>query len=573
MKSEKQIPAEVKIAVVAVSEDLANMRLGNNGSLAYILALHEKGYKVGIHHLPKSEGDLLENRKAFPDDPNAAIQVFFPSSDELDSLVDSYKKYNEQIASEVNSKDSSELPKLLVGESGLCDLNKPTESISLTGIDFFVNRVEPMAFPYPPKGTLSVTTTLADMKKAMPGLVFNCPIYEIDGNMVGLGDKDTPQKMNELPQSLGEEVSTPTAEFSLTGSNIAESVKAMGEKYKDLFGVDKSPKVVVKPKDSAQSVGVFAMHFIPGGLDLEALKEKRISQLISTQTYEISNEALDSESDIAKIVEILSFIQKVINDKETLKDSNITNIAEEEITAGAKAMYNRVEDGETIEGKILVQPYLEGVKSGDIRVNILKNAQGDFEIASMTYRKSARNKQGGNFTTCYSTGGAKGVHASELPQKELENLNKAAAKIIGLLNDPEGKFKAQHNGVMEIGADFILAGVDDKVYLGELNYLCPALVPVGEALERGLEIKNGNAAGIYDGGLGLVKKFISGMETMQEISVKTQSESERELSVSSKKQNASDESNNEKPSGGTREPKVSRILPEKGLENLGSRQL
>lgn len=556
MKSEKQITAETKIAVVAVNEDFANMRLGTNASLAYILALHEKGYKVGIHHLPKTEDELLENQRAFPDDPNAAIQVFFPYSDELDNLVKSYKEHNEQIAkiaSEVNLKNSSELPKLLVGERGLYDLNKPIESISLTGIDFFVNRVEPMAFPYPPKGTLSVTTTLADMKKAMPRLVFNCPIYEIDGNMVGLGDKDTPQKMNEL-QSLGEEVATPTAEFSLTASNIAESVKAMGEKYKYLFGVDKPLKVVVKPKDSAQSVGVFAMQFTPSGLDLEALKKMRISQLKDTQTYEISNEALNSESDIAKIVEILSFIQKVINDKEILKDFNIADITEEKITAGAKAMYNRVEDGKTIEGKILVQPYLEGVKSGDIRVNILKNEQDDFEIASMTYRKSARIEQDGNFTTCYSTGGAKGVHVSELQKGELDNLNKAAAKIIGLLNDPKGKFRAQHNGVMEIGADFILAGVDNKVYLGELNYHCPALVPVGEALERGLEIKNGNAAGIYDGGLGLVKKFISGMEIMQELSAKAQ--------------HTSDETNAERPSESPRGFKVAKISPDDNSQKI-----
>jgi glycosyltransferase involved in cell wall biosynthesis len=85
------------------------------------------------------------------------------------------------------------------------------------------------------------------------------------------------------------------------------------------------------------------------------------------------------------------------------------------------------------------------------------------------------------------------------------------------------------------GADFILAGVDDKVYLGELNYHCPALVPVGEGLERGLEIKNSNAAGIYDGGLGLVKKFISSMEIMQELSAKAKRESEGEFSVSLKK--------------------------------------
>jgi glutathione synthase/RimK-type ligase-like ATP-grasp enzyme len=148
----------------------------------------------------------------------------------------------------------------------------------------------------------------------------------------------------------------------------------------------------------------------------------------------------------------------------------------------AKELYNE---------EVLLQPFLEGVRLGDVRVCILKNQNGDFYIAGNVFRKSVKSTDN-NFTTAYSTGSSCPHPISFLSAQEQEDLKQKSAKILTILN---GKLRQKYRDVTELGADFILVGNDKELLLSEINHLCPGLLPIAEAIERR----------VYDGGLGFAK--------------------------------------------------------------------
>jgi len=452
-----------------VNESFANMALGRNTSLAYILSSLKLGHEVYIYNLEK---DLPKSRNS-----SVATLHLTRNNKLCQVLVKNYEQRNLEIMQCVEKKDLQKLHQLKIQKvSDLIDL--ASVKIKLNEIDFIIQRLEPMKSPFPPAGKKDVNETLKELKKLFPKFIFNCPI--------NLGDKETPQKINRI---LKEKIATPTAEFSIDDETVLNQVKSMSAEYKKLYKKTFT-KLVFKPKDSAQSLGVFAVEFCENGLDFLSLKNQEITELQSMQLYKIKNNL--NEKELKKIIEILCYVQNFKSDK------SLRELTRAQILKNAKKLYH---------GKILVQPFLEGVKSGDIRTNFLKDKKGNFYVAGSTFRKSLRLEDK-NFTTTYSTGGATSQPIEILEKEEIKNLKKKIKMILDALN---GSLKEKYKNVIELGADFILVGDSKNIFLGELNHHCQALVPVSEAMARAV-----NDKAKYGFGLGFTTKgLVDAMERMK----------------------------------------------------------
>ncbi len=366
--------------LVIVNESLAEMFVGKNSTLAYILAATEFS-EVYVQNIAQ----------------NSCLKI---DQNQAKILSKKYREINQQIRS-LTAKIDSVKVKELVAEN-FCEVPE------ISTDDLIIQRLEPMKSPFPPVGEKNLDEFLSDLKKKFPQHVFNCPINFHD---------------KELAEFL--DISTPTAEFNLVDKNLADKIESMGEAYAKIYQNNKK-KVVIKPKDLAQSLGVFALD-LSQKIDIEAECKKHGEKLFS--------------------------------------------------------------------GQILAQPFLEGIRQGDIRANIIKGLSGDFEIAGFVFRKSLRAENDENFTTGFIVGGSTPRPVSDLTKLEQEDLQKKSAKILGVLNS---KLREKYRDVIELGADFILVGNGREVLLGEINHHCPGLMPIAEALKE----EN------YEDGFGLVKRLL-----------------------------------------------------------------
>ena len=489
-----------------INESFANMALGRNTSLAYILSSLKLGHEVYIYNLKKN---LPKSRNS------SILALHLTNKNKLcQALVKNYEQRNLEIMECVEKKDLKKLHQLkiqrvsdlvciepilrrdddvfsIIRRNKTSSLSAKLKTLSprlhdgvhtqaktalkLNEVNFIIQRLEPMKSPFPPAGKKDVNETLKELKKLFPKFIFNCPI--------NLGDKETPQKINRI---LKEKIATPTAEFSIDDETILNQVKSMSAEYKKLYKKTFA-KLVFKPKDSAQSLGVFAVEFCENGLDFFSLKNQEIADLHSMQLYKIKNNL--NEKELKKIIEILCYVQNFKSGK------SLIELTRWQILKNAKKLYH---------GKILVQPFLEGVKSGDIRTNFLKDKKGNFYVAGSTFRKSLRTEDK-NFTTTYSTGGATSQPIEILEKEEIKNLQKKLKMILDVLN---GSLKEKYKNVIELGADFILVGDLKNIFLGELNHHCQALVPVSEAMGKAV-----NNKAKYGFGLGFTTKVL--VDTME----------------------------------------------------------
>lgn len=367
--------------LVIINESFAEMFVGKNSTLAYILVAAEFS-EVYVQNITQ----------------NSCLKI---DQNQAEILSKKYHEINQQIRL-LKAKIDSVKVKELVAEN-FCEVPEISED------DLIIQRLEPMKSPFPPVGEKNLDEFLTDLRKKFPRHVFNCPINFHD---------------KELAEFL--DISTPTAEFNLADENLSDKVKSMGEAYAKIYQNNKK-KVVIKPKDLAQSLGVFA-------LDL--------SQKIDIPT---------------------------------------------ECKKHGEKLFSR---------QILVQPFLEGVRQGDVRANIIKDLRGNFEIAGFVFRKSLRAENDENFTTGFVVGGSKPCPIKDLTESEQEDLHKKSAKILEILNE---KLREKYRDVIELGADFILVGNGHEVLLGEINHHCPGLMPIAEALKE----EN------YEGGFGLVKRLLA----------------------------------------------------------------
>ncbi len=426
----------MKKALVILNEKLDEMGLGTNTSLSYILGAVENGFAVYLWN-------LADNPPSRHCEQSEAIHTKLIEKESAELAIAEFKKTNKKISDFVKNGDFAGLMNLKIKKA---DIKFSEETIAASEIDLVIQRLEPMKKPFPPQGNFAVDDVLRKIKNIFPNHKFNCPI--------GLKDKD----LQEF-----EGIAIPTIEFEID------------QKGSDPF----LPKSVVKPKNSAQSLGVFAVEISETGLELSTLQLKKVNDL-NSQIYKIKG-----SDPFYHLIEILCAVQSA-----RIKGLGNILVRDLDIIATAKELYNE---------KVLIQPFLEGVKLGDVRVCILKNQNGDFYLAGNVFRKSIKSSNE-TFTTAYSTGSSCPHPTSSLTREEQKDLQQKTEKILTILN---GKLREKYRDVTELGADFILVGNAKELLLSEINHLCPGLLPVAEAIEHTIDEK-----AIYDRGLGLAKKAI-----------------------------------------------------------------
>lgn len=487
-------------SLVIINEPFEEMVLGKNATLSYIAAALDLGHETFIYNLPKNP-----KKNILPRDLSSKIDVIkiSPGTIISDILISNYQEQNEnlsdRIKKSVETKDSS-LFQEIQNQKVSQILTSPVSSVTLENITNIIQRIEPMKAPFPPQGNCNLSKSMQEISTLFPHLPFNYPLHKIGDEERVLIDKQTPQIINNLLEEEGlEEIATPTKEF-LLGDCVAEIFSEIIEKYKKLFPNTSSGKIVLKPKDSAQSLGVFALEFTDSkdSFNLESLQRETPGVLEQRQIYKINSLLVLEE--LRKITEILCYIQSIKTNKiDLLAKENVTisNIPEEEILKVAKNLFN---------GNILVQPFLEGVTSGDVRANIIKNSENIFELSGMVFRKSLQSieqNKGDKFTTCLTGGESIPLPISVLEPREQINLIEKAKILLDFLN--KSPLKESYAFSNELGADFMLLGDGKNTYLGEVNHFCPALAPLSEIMNRLNKPENG----LHDGGLGIAKSVIN----------------------------------------------------------------
>ncbi len=458
--------------LVIINEPLAQMVLGRNTTLAYILSCFELGHEIYIYNLPK-------NGATFPTQIRESIATLHLKKANALKLAAEFRKNNHEIKTLRIAKKYQELAHLENKKLGdfLEITNSANFFLPLAEVDFILQRIEPMKAPFPPEGTKNVAQTLMAIKKIFPQHIFN---YPFAANFEELQDKETPQEINKI---LRRAIATPTAEFKLDDTDFSGAIDLMSAKYHEIFGKKNDSKIVIKPKNSAQSLGVFALQFSASGMDLEKLKSQKISVLANAQIYKIKKDL--SAAELKELITILCYIQRVKENK-IPTDKFVQELETQEIKRAAKELYN---------AEILAQPFLEGIKDGDIRANILKDKKGNFYCAGYTFRSSAREEIDDDFTTCYTAGKAVSKPIDILPETEKKSLLQECQIVLDILNS---ELREKYKNIIELGADFILVGDGNSVMLGEINHHCPALIPISEAMSE----EN------YEEGLGFTKRAV-----------------------------------------------------------------
>lgn len=446
---------EIMRTIVLINEDFLEMTLGQNTSLAYILSAIEIGHEVNVCRV-SPDGSFKKD----------ALEVIKLTQKNSQKLIKKYKEENQKLIA-LNGK-----PKLVKVKE--IENNFKKIKISVSDIDFVIQRLEPMKSPFPPAGKIDPKKYLKNLANIFKGKIFNNPID-------CYSDKDLPLILEKKFKNLA----TPTLKLKFS------------DKFNDKIYLAKNfgNKIVLKPENAAQGFGVFLIEFDKKGENIENILIKNLSDLVKTQTFKISE-----KKDLNKIIEILCYTQFCAANNIS-KNILVKDIKKTELKKGIKSLYGN---------EILVQPFLEGVRVGDIRINLAKNSQGNFEVTGAAFRKNI-NLNDDSFTTGIMSGHAIAKRAEEiLTKKEQSDLIKKTDFIVASLN---GFLKKKYKNCLEIGCDFLLKGDGAQAFLGEANHYCQALIPHSESLEN----QNGNKSfykkikGVriaYNGGLGTVKYII-----------------------------------------------------------------
>ncbi len=430
------------------------MALGSNTTLAYSLAAVLQNHDVYIYQFIDEEIPKISDK----------INVIHLNKNNASELIFQYQNQNlkTKIYPPIFSKTQ----------------------ILLSEIEFVIQRLEPMKTPFPPVGKILIEDFLVKIKNIFPPyFIFNAPFN-------CFGDKEFPL--------LFENIATPTATTYYNDQSILKKTLALNKNF-----VKK--KFIFKPDNSAQAFGVFAVEFNKNGYNLSDLQQKTIDELSLTQSYQI-NEIVD-EKQFLQIVNILCFIQ-FYKTQLSRNNKKIAQIDDDEIICGVKNLYGH---------KILIQPFLEGVRLGDIRISLAKMANGDFKIVGAIFRKIIKN-DAKNFTTGFMSG-------RTMPEKLDNNLtidekNQLKSHLEIILHKLNSDLRQKYQNSTEIGCDFILSGNSKDVYFGEANHHCQALIPLAELVLRDNKEKDffSEINGLklpFNGGLAIVSEIIKQQISLQ----------------------------------------------------------
>ncbi len=506
----------MKILVI-INEDFGKMVLGKNTTLAYTLAAVGLGHDVYVYKIA-ADGENFDVQKM--------IDVVHLNKGNALLLVEKYKQENHKIVDMLSWLLQQGSRDVLVEEfCALENILLERRNIFFSEINFVIQRLEPMKAPFPPVGKTLIGDFLLRLKNIfLQNFIFNFPVN-------AYADKEFPLVLSQGYDDLA----TPTATSFYGDLELPQKLQKIAQKYSKIFSTTKQ-KIVFKPDDSAQALGVFAIEIKDEGLNLAQLKTKTIAELISTQLYEI-NAGKDLQ-DANEIVNILCFIQfcktwqapsKEILAKPTLVQvppaqqkevlpvsaqqilgaKKISEISPKEISDAINSLYGK---------NILMQPFLEGVRLGDIRINLAKMSDGNFKVVGAVFRKSISYDEK-NFTTCLTTGASRAEAVVDyLSDAEEKNLTHKIQFILQQLNQDE-YLKNKYREVVEIGCDFLIVGNGKDVYFGEANHYCQALIPFSESLEEAKKTNfynhiNGLRVD-YEGGLAIVSEIIKQQIALQ----------------------------------------------------------
>jgi hypothetical protein len=522
-------------SLVVINESLNQMVVGKNTTLAYILSLIEKGDEVFVCVLSadmKSLTDCDEKITAIKLSDEAAKHLIsryksenkkysyfiksracFQTTQGEDRLFTSSRgsfdaSYFKEIfpdnrisgenflSSSVQNSLQSEAKSLETGSKKnppekilveeIVDKNSMVlQQVSPKEIDFIIQRLEPMKPPFPPQGTEKIEDDFRCLKKLFPKHIFNYPLE-------CYSDKGLPLIIDERYKKIfPQEFLATTTEISYYYDNqLAKKIKLIIKKYQEIYSSDER-KIVIKPDNSAQTLGVFSLVFVSGGLDLKKIMSMRVADFLQAKKYRIKDDLQNDE--LEKIVKILCYVQ-FVKSTATQYSQAISGIVEDEIFRGVNSLYGK---------KILIQPFLEGVKAGDIRASIIKSSDGNFVLAGFVFRKN-QSQNDENFTTSFMHGAVAESIESSLTRDEILDLAKKLSFVLEFLNTD---IKSKYENCIEIGCDFLLLGDGKTVLLGECNHHCQGLLPIVESINCDSDS--------YDGGLGIVSIAIENAKKLQ----------------------------------------------------------
>jgi len=415
----------MKQLVIINNEPIENMAIGLNSTLFYALINIFQGKKVYFLDVSKWDNTFIINPSLLELQQDLALELLSKYKQENNLIRDKAKQQQKHILSTVSQYlNTKNLLKNITNQ-------KEVEKILKEAI--FLNRVEPMKAPFPPCGLENFQEFLTKLQQKFSNI--HCP--------VGLSDKECISNL-----------STPTASFKTKNlwqnqQKIQNAFLQVTADFKKLYPQLRNIKIVVKPKDSAQSTGVFSIEFTEQ-------KEEFIA--LNTQQYLVSNNILKSSAKSQTDL-LINLLQK-----QCFQSNN----SQQKII-------------DIYGAEILLQPFLAGITIGDFRTILFKDNQQNFYVAGTVFRQKISQN---GFTTCATAGQSIITNAD----KYLKNLQPFINKTLKYLQENNLKYKNVHF----MGLDFIAKTADAKeFFLAEMNMHCPALISMlGNNFDDACDINN-----------------------------------------------------------------------------------
>ncbi len=413
--------------IIINNEPIENMAIGLNSTLFYALINVSQGRKVYFLDLSKCNNffDKTTNLLALKQD--SALQLLNQYQNENNLLRHKAKQQQEHILSIVSQYFNT--------ENLLKNITDQQELSQIFGEAKILNRLEPIKKPFPPCGSENFQQFLIKLQQKFGNI--HCPI--------NLSDKEY---INNL--------STPTAVLNTKNlwqnqQQIQNAFHEVIANFKKLYPYLPNIKIVVKPKDSAQSTGVFSIEFT---------NQTETINILNHQQYLASNHILQASATLQANFLINLLHKQCSQNNNPDSQQAIINVYGEEI---------------------LLQPFLLGVKIGDFRTILLKNNQQQFYTAGTVFRCKITQPQTG-FTTSATAGQSIIINAD----KYLKKLQPFINQVLQYLHENSQKY---HN-VHFMGLDFIAKTLDaNEFYLGEMNMHCPGLISMlGESFDDACNI-------------------------------------------------------------------------------------
>ena len=396
--------------VIINNEPIENMAIGLNSTLFYALINIFQGKKVYFLDVSKWDNTFITNPSLLELQQDLALELLSKYKQENNLIRDKAKQQQKHILSTVSQYfNTKNLLKNITNQKEIEQIVKEAS---------FLNRLEPMKAPFPPCGLENFQEFLTKLQQKFSNI--HCP--------VGLSDKE-----------YIDNLSTPTTSFKTKNlwqnqQKIQNAFLQVIADFKKLYPQLPNIKIVIKPKDSAQSTGVFSIEFTQQ-------KEEFIA--LNSQQYLVSNNILKSSAKSQTDL-LINLLQK-----QCLQNNN----SQQKII-------------DIYGAEILLQPFLAGITIGDFRTILFKDNQQKFYVAGTVFRQKISQN---GFTTCATAGQS----IITIADKYLKNLQPFINKTLKYLQENNLKYKNVHF----MGLDFIAKTADAKeFFLGEMNMHCPALI-------------------------------------------------------------------------------------------------